>query len=746
MRLSTTPTPTELTAWVHRGVALFCLGALVPAGFMATDQLQHLAPWWLVIFGLGIVGLTAAMTALSIARRSLVGAARAYLLLVAAGVVTWPWGWESSEAASGSPWLWMCLGVASIWAALVIGTKWGFIYAIVVGAAFAGVRLTPSGQGIALVAAMQDMLVLVINPSAVIIGISLLTDAIAQLNSTAVAFQQQRARAAVEEALVEERRRLDSIVHDEVMTTLVNAAMVGPNRDTRVTALAQHAINQLDLAGETGEDRVPVTVEHLGWLVKDVVTSLVPDAEVALDVSEPELLVPPSVASAVGQACREVAMNIARHAEAHHVTVLIGDADAPGVRVVVSDDGTGFDPGQVPGDRFGLQYSVLERMQSVGGAADVRSQPGHGTVVELTWLVPPEPASPARRPRFRFRLPRLRGGHYPVLPNLEPGTLAGLISLLVGLHFVLGWTTLDQVDAVWPVFVAQGLAVAATWLALRRLARNPLPRASGVAVLVLLSATTLLVQSVLPMGRWPGYATWYSSVVMVLLIVLLFRGRQVLAWIGLAAFVAESLFWAFTHGLGFGEVVRVSFGPVSWMIVAQLVGGWLIDIGNRVHEVREGSYAANQAIAESYSKLVLRDLWLRQLRGQVGPLLEKLADPQAALTAADLEACVSLERRLRDGLRAANLLSDGTQDIVEAARSRGVDVTLVDSRGSALPEVVQKALRQSLTGLLNDRSVTRVVARAAPEGYDDVVTILTVRANGRTQLVGLDENGTHNAR
>ena len=745
MRLST-PTASELTAWVHRGVALFCLGSLVPAGFMAVDQLQHLALWWLVVFGLGILGLTLAMTALSIARRSLVGVARAYLVLVAVAVATWPLGWQSDQPATGSPWLWMCLGVASVWAALVIGTKWGFIYAILTGAIFAGVRLTPSGQAISLVAAMQDMLVLVINPSAVIIGISLLTDSIRQLNTTAAANQQQKARAAVEEALVEERRRLDSIVHDEVMTTLVNAAMVGPQRDARVTALAQHAISQLDLAGETGEDRVPVTVEHLGWLVKDVVTSLVPDAEVTLDVSDPELLVPAVVASAVGQACREVAMNIARHAEAHHVSVLIGDATAPGVRVVVADDGTGFDPDLVPGDRFGLQYSVLERMQSVGGMADVRSQPGHGTTVELVWLVPPEPVPAAAHPRRRIRRPRVRGEHYPVLPTLEPGTLAGLISLLVGLHFVLGWTTLDQVSAAWPVFAAQALCIAACWLALRRLARNPLPLAAGIAVLVLLSGATLLVQSVLPMGRWPGYATWYSSVVMVLLIVLLFRGQQVLAWIGVAAFVAESLYWAFTHGLGFGEVVRVSFGPVSWMIVAQLVSGWLVDIGNRVERARENSYAANEAIAETYSKLVLRDLWLRQLRGQVGPLLEKLADPDAALNAADLEACVSIERRLRDGLRAANLLSDGTQDIVEAARARGVEVTLVDSRGSALPEVVQKALRQSLASLLNDRTVTRVVARAAPEGYDDVVTILTVRANGRTQMVGLDQNGNHNAR
>jgi len=741
-----TPTLSELTSWVHRGVALFCLGSLVPAAFMAADQVTHLAPWWLVVFGLGIVGLTVAMVLWSMTGRSIVWLARAYVVLVALGILTWPLGWQGSEPATGSPWLWMCLGVASVWAALVFGTKWGFIYAIVTGVIFAAVRLTPSGQGIPLVAAMQDMLVLVINPSAVIIGISLLTDSIRQLNSTAGAFQQRRARAAVEQALVEERRRLDSIVHDEVMTTLVNAAMTGAARDPQVTELARHAISQLDLAGETSENRVPVTVEHVGWLVHDVTTSLLPDADVRMEVSDPDLLVPAGVASAIGQACREVAMNIARHAEASQVEVVIADAEAPGMRITVTDDGTGFEPDQVPADRFGLQLSVMERIQSVGGRVGVRSSPGAGTTVELVWLEPAEPAKASAASRRRERRRSGDDDQYPVLPAIESGALAGLIWLLIGLHFVLGWTTLDQVDPIWPVFAAQALAVIATWLALRRLNSNPIPVSSAVAVVLLLSATTLLVQSTLPMGRWPGYATWYSSVVMVLVIVLLFRGQALLAWIGVAVFVVESLYWAFTHGLGFGEVVRVAFGPVSWMVVAQLVSGWLVDIGHRVRQTRENSYAANQAIAESYSKLVMRDIWLRQLRTQVGPLLETLADPEAPLSAADLEACIAMERRLRDGLRAANLLSDGTQDVVEAARQRGVEVTLVDSRGSALPDTVGKALRKSLTALLSDRSVKKLVARAAPEGYTDVVTILTVRANGKTELVGLDENGTHTPR
>ena len=736
----TTPNPEELTIWVHRGVALFCLGALIPAGLMAADQLPYLATWWLVPFGGGILGLTLAMVIVSFTGRPVGGLAIGYLTAVAVGTALWPLAWLSPEPASGSPWLWMCLGAASLWTALVFGTKWGFSYALATGAVYAGVRLTPSGQGVTLVAAMQDLLVLVINPSAVIIGITLLTDAIRRLNATAGASQQQQARATVEEALVEERRRLDSIVHDEVMTTLVNVTMGGSERDPQLVEQARHAIQQLELAGETTGDRVPVTVEHLGWLVTDQVTSLVPEARAEIDVSDLTLQVPAAVAGAIGQACREVAKNIARHAEAGQVTVRIDDALAAGVRVTITDDGVGFDPDTVPSDRFGLRLSVMERMSSVGGRAEVRSRPGGGTRVRLVWKMSPTvlPTTGRKRPR--------PADADTAMPELETGVLGGLISLLIGLHFVLGWTSLDVVTAAWPVFGAQFLAAVATWLALRRLHTAALSRAVAITVVVLLTGTTLLVQSVLPMGRWPGYATWHSSVVMVLLIVLLFRRQAMVAWVGVGVYVAASSWWAYSHELGAREVAQVTFGPVAWMVVAQLVNGWLRDISARVHQDRRSVEQANLAIAQSYSRLVLRDLWLSQLRTQVGPLLQRLADPEVELTEADLTACAMLERRLRDGLRAANLLTEGTQDIIEAARSRGVEVNLVDSRGSVLPDPVRKRLRRLLAQVLDDPTVTRVVARAAPEGYADTVTLLTVRADGRTELVGLDDNGMHTSR
>jgi hypothetical protein len=193
--------------------------------------------------------------------------------------------------------------------------------------------------------------------------------------------------------------------------------------------------------------------------------------------------------------------------------------------------------------------------------------------------------------------------------------------------------------------------------------------------------------------------------------------------------------------MGVADTLRVGFTPFAWMLVAQLLQSWLIDMADRMNASRRSSAAANKAIAQSFSKLVLRDVWLTQLRAQVGPLLNRIADAESELTDEERAACLAQESRLRDAMRAGNLVSELTSDAIEVARGRGVDVRLVDSRGTRLPEDVRVALTQHLGRLLTDSTTKRVVARAAPEGYEDVVTVLAVREDGSSELIGLDASG-----
>jgi signal transduction histidine kinase len=59
----------------------------------------------------------------------------------------------------------------------------------------------------------------------------------------------------------------------------------------------------------------------------------------------------------------------------------------------VRDHGAGFDLARVDRGRLGLRRSITERTHDCGGRAAIRSAPGQGTEVSLTWPAPVRPAS-----------------------------------------------------------------------------------------------------------------------------------------------------------------------------------------------------------------------------------------------------------------------------------------------------------------------------------------------------------------
>jgi signal transduction histidine kinase len=84
--------------------------------------------------------------------------------------------------------------------------------------------------------------------------------------------------------------------------------------------------------------------------------------------------------TALYRAAQEAVTNARRHGQADHVTVTVtfGAADT---RLVVTDDGRGFDPA-VPRRGFGL-LGLRERAALLGGTVTVDSAPGTGTRVSV---------------------------------------------------------------------------------------------------------------------------------------------------------------------------------------------------------------------------------------------------------------------------------------------------------------------------------------------------------------------------
>jgi len=93
---------------------------------------------------------------------------------------------------------------------------------------------------------------------------------------------------------------------------------------------------------------------------------------------------------------QEALRNVEKHASASHVTVRVSQL-ARFVRLVISDDGIGFEPGtngQKSRGRGGLGLlSMRERASYVGATCKVKSSFGTGTEIEI--VIPISPGAPA---------------------------------------------------------------------------------------------------------------------------------------------------------------------------------------------------------------------------------------------------------------------------------------------------------------------------------------------------------------
>ncbi|MFC7275404.1 sensor histidine kinase [Paractinoplanes rhizophilus] len=96
-------------------------------------------------------------------------------------------------------------------------------------------------------------------------------------------------------------------------------------------------------------------------------------------VTGDERALPTKVEVVLLRAAQEALTNVRRHAGAHEAAVLLAYAPAA-VRLVVRDDGRGFDPATADG--FGLN-GMRARAEQVNGTLTVRSDPETGTTIEL---------------------------------------------------------------------------------------------------------------------------------------------------------------------------------------------------------------------------------------------------------------------------------------------------------------------------------------------------------------------------
>jgi PAS domain S-box-containing protein len=199
-------------------------------------------------------------------------------------------------------------------------------------------------------------------------------------------------------AVLEERQRLARNLHDAVNQSLFSAGLIAevlPRLWDRDQAMARQSLEDLRrlTRGAQAEMRALLAELRPSTLTDSDLVELLQllgnaftgrtNIPARINVVGKGVL-PSRVQVAIYRICQETLNNVAKHARARMVDVLLKHEDSV-IEVVIRDDGHGFDPEQTPTGHYGLSM-MRERAEAVGAQLVINSQPGQGTEVKIRWI------------------------------------------------------------------------------------------------------------------------------------------------------------------------------------------------------------------------------------------------------------------------------------------------------------------------------------------------------------------------
>lgn len=198
-----------------------------------------------------------------------------------------------------------------------------------------------------------------------------------------------------EDRLNEERRRLSLEVHDHLgqMLTALKLQLdimdphLGSDAALRAAAARMRSLTEevVEVVRNVAMNLRPPALDlglapALEWLVEDFGLRWEIDVAVLCTLDDSHLS--DRQATALFRIAQEALTNVARHAQARHVRIYVSPAP-DGTRLMIEDDGVGFDAQAVRRQGSLGLLGMKERTLQLGGRFDISSQRGAGTRLEV---------------------------------------------------------------------------------------------------------------------------------------------------------------------------------------------------------------------------------------------------------------------------------------------------------------------------------------------------------------------------
>ncbi len=198
----------------------------------------------------------------------------------------------------------------------------------------------------------------------------------------------------------DERNIIANELHDSLAQTLASLRFhvrildqslqpVGDFMAFKTIESVEHALDEAstDLRELIAHCRIPIEEQGLVPAVKRAVEKFRKETgiHILLQTDETVLHLPSNIELNAYRIVQESLTNIKKHADAYIVRVLLNCDDHGNIRILIENDGKGFDQKKIhssEGKHLGLTI-MKERARHLGGELKIESEPDEGTRVEL---------------------------------------------------------------------------------------------------------------------------------------------------------------------------------------------------------------------------------------------------------------------------------------------------------------------------------------------------------------------------